>query len=69
MREEVQADFIRDAMEGQHGVVEINLVRLVVVPKLLGAFEKLLDVSRVRRVGAERRIPFQRLPDGVVLRV
>jgi hypothetical protein len=58
MRGEFQTDFIGDANKRQHGVVEINLVGMVVIPKLLGALEKFFHVGRVRNAAALHAIPF-----------
>jgi hypothetical protein len=56
MRGEVQAEFIRDAVERQHSVVEINLVRMIIVPKLLGALEELVRCRDIELILPRTRL-------------
>src|SRR5258708_31128142 len=58
-------------MKRQNAVVEINHVRLVIVPKLFRAQEELGTIGRVRRAASFGRVPFpiQLLTWSVVLRV
>ena len=71
MRGEFEADFIRHTVKRQHRVIKVNLVGMIIIPELLRALEKLLQVGRVRNATALSAIPFplQRGADFVTLRV
>ena len=57
VRGEVQADGVVDPVQRQHVVIEINHVRVVVIPELLGAEEKFDLISLVRHAGPLGGIP------------
>ena len=62
MRRQLQANIIGNAVKRQNGIVKINQVGLVIVPKLFGAEKEFLLVGRIRQGRTLGRIPVLPIP-------